>query len=200
MNGYSTLSNEHVTQLSEATQKSFIPFLIFGDLNISMNKLLLLLSLGLIITGCSKSSVSPIKGLSGTYVDYKSIDTAYSGQLIASDIQGISIQTTSGDTLMMYPGTANAKTYYNVGGYDPKSVTEDTLRFTSGNAAVETNADTDIPTIKFTYDLKAGTYNDGLANCRERIVRINSTTIEMISNEQQGYLTGNVMAIYYRKQ
>ena len=178
-----------------------------------MNKLFLFLFLGLLAAGCSKSSTTPNKtnssatgGLSGTYVDYKSIDTVYNNQLVADGIESITLQSTYGDTTVFYPGTVNVKTYYNnIGGYDPKSVTEDTLRFNSNNTAVETNANTDIPAIKLTYDLKSGTFNDGAvtgssSTVIERFVKVNSTTIELITNEKDGDLTGNVVAIYYRKQ
>jgi len=72
-----------------------------------MNKLLFIFSLGLLISGCSKSStVKPIViVLTGSYVSYKEIDTAYNAFNVADGIEYISIYTASGDTLYNYPGT-----------------------------------------------------------------------------------------------
>jgi hypothetical protein len=175
-----------------------------------MNKLLLFLSLGLMAAGCSKSSTNPSKtktstttGLTGTYVDFKSIDTVYNNQLVSDGIESITIKSAYGDTSYWYPGTANAKAYYNnIQNYNPKSATQDTIKFTSSTTAYETN--TFIDPLTFTYNLKAGTFNDGTtidgSTIIERIVQVNPTTIELIENEQSGNLTGDVSANYYRKQ
>ena len=141
--------------------------------------------------------------MTGTYISYKSIDTIYNNQLVADGIESITLKSAYGDTTYSNPGTANASVQYNnIKNYNPAWETEDTVKFTSTTTALESS--TYVSAVPFTYNLKAGTFNDGAivdgSRIIERIVAVNATTVELIVNEQSGSLTGDVNATYYRKQ
>jgi hypothetical protein len=170
-----------------------------------MTKLILLLSLSLLIAGCNKSSnVKPIV-LTGSYVSYREVDTVYNAFNVADGIEYISIYSASGDSLYNYPGTASANNYFGPHSTNPGNAAAEgliTITFNSSNTATETEPSF-VPTY-ITYNLKAGTFSDGLINVRERIIAINANTIELITNptsvDNQPNTTGFMQAIYYRSQ
>ena len=171
-----------------------------------MKKLLLFISLVLIIlAGCSKSSsVKPIV-LTGSYVSYKEIDTAYNAFNVADGIEYISIYTASGDTLYNYPGTANANNHYSPHNTNPGNAAaqaEEGITFNSSTTATLT--ETSFEPVSITYNLAAGTFSDYIMDERKRIVAIDANTVELITNptsvDNQPNTTGFMQAVYYRKQ
>jgi len=172
-----------------------------------MNKLLFIFSLGLLISGCSKSStVKPIViVLTGSYVSYKEIDTAYNAFNVADGIEYISIYTASGDTLYNYPGTANANNHYSPHNTNPGNAAaqaEEGITFNSSTTATLT--ETSFEPMSITYNLAAGTFSDYIMDERKRIVAIDANTVELITNptsvDNQPNTTGFMQAVYYRKQ
>ena len=159
---------------------------------------------GLIFLGCSKSqTVKPKMVLTGTYVSYKEVDTLYKGLNVADGIETITVYIGSGDSVYNYPGTGYANSgYTNTPSNNPAPAEQDTITFNSSSTATVIRPPF-VPTY-ITYDLNAGTFNDGLLNMRERIVAVNSNTVELITNQilvnNQPNTTGVVIATYYRKQ
>jgi hypothetical protein len=167
-----------------------------------MKRILFFISLVLILAGCSKSpSVNPIV-LTGRYISYKEVDTLYNGLMIADGIEYIRIYSATGDTIRNNPGTANANSYYNPPSYNLAAEGQDDITFTSNSTATETEPY--VVPITINYNLKAGTFNDGLIDMRERIVAINANIVELITNQElvdsQPNTTGVVVATYYKKQ
>lgn len=169
-----------------------------------MKKLLFIFLLVLIIAGCSKSSsLKPMVVLTGRYVSYKEVDTLYTALNVADGIETITVYVGSGDSVYNYPGTVYANSgYTNTPSNDPAPMGGETITFNSSSTATVTRtayAPTDI-----TYDLNAGTFNDGHVNMRERIVAVNANTVELITNQvlvnNKPNTTGVVIATYYRKQ
>jgi hypothetical protein len=170
-----------------------------------MKKLLFFISLVLIIlAGCSKSSsVKPIVVLTGRYVSYKEVDTLYNALNVADGVETITVYIGSGDSIYNYPGTAYANNgYTNTPSNNPAPMGGETITFDSSSTATLTRT-AFVPT-NITYDLNAGTFNDGQVNMRERIVAVNANIVELIANQElvnnQPNTTGVVIATYYRKQ
>ena len=163
---------------------------------------LIILSLGSIFAGCSKSSsTSPTKstaGLSGTYVSYKSIDTTYNNRQAADGIEIISLASIYGDTVYTNPGTSNYLVEPIIQNDDPKTVFADTLRFSSSTAGSEHVFS--VSPIPFTYNIATGAFhNNADSNDHQQIIQLNATTIEFIEFEQDGQTVGQVTARYYHK-
>jgi len=162
--------------------------------------LLIILSLGSIIAGCAKSSFNkPIntnsRGLSGTYVYYKSIDTTYNNRQTADGIEIISLASIYGDTVYTNPGTPNYSMEPIGQNDDPKTVFGDTLRFSSNTTGSE-YAYSNQP-IPFTYNIATGTFhNNADSNVHQQILQLNAITIEYIEFEQN---SGQISAMYYHK-
>lgn len=165
--------------------------------------LLIILSLGSIFAGCSKSSSNkPInpnsRGLSGAYVYYKSIDTTYNNRQSADGIEIISLASIYGDTLYTNPGTSNYLVEPIIQNEDPKTVFADTLRFSSSTAGSDYAYGN--PPIPFTYNIATGVFhNTADSNIHQQIIQLNATSIEYIEFEQDGQTIGQVAAMYYHK-
>jgi hypothetical protein len=179
---------------------------IFSDnLNIyHMKRLLFYFLPGLIFLGCSKSqTVKPKMVLTGTYVSYKEVDTLYTAFIVADGIETITVYIGSGDSVYNYPGTVYANSgYTNTPSDNPAPMGGETITFNSSSTATLTRT-AFVPT-NITYDLNAGTFNDGHTDTRERIVVINANTVELITNpimvDNQPNTSGFMTATYYRKQ
>jgi hypothetical protein len=169
-----------------------------------MKRLLFYFLPGIIFLGCSKSqTVKPKIVLTGTYVSYKEVDTLYTGLNVANGIATITVYVGTGDSVYNYPGTAYANSgYTNTPSNNPAPMGGETITFNSSTTATLTRT-AFVPT-DITYDLNAGTFNDGQTNIRERIVVINANTVELITNplmvNNQPNTSGFLTATYYRKQ
>jgi hypothetical protein len=168
-----------------------------------MKKLLFFISVVLILAGCSKSSpVKPIQ-LTGRYISYREVDTSYNGFNVADGIWNITVYFAAGDSVYNYPGTVHANSgYSNTPTNNAAAQGNDILTFTSNNTATET--ETSYEPIYISYNLEAGTFNDGQFNTRERIVVVDANTVELITNPKsinnQPNTSGFMAAIYFRKQ
>ena len=158
----------------------------------------------LALAACSKSSkVKPAINLTGTYVSYKEIDTLYNDLNPLDGVETITVYVGPGDSVYNYPGTVYANSgYTNTPSNNPAPAGRDSITFNSSSTATVIRPPL-IPTY-ITYDLKAGTFSDGLPNMRERIVVIDANTVELIANQvwvnSQPNTTGVVIATYYRKK
>ncbi|MBS1525333.1 MAG: hypothetical protein JST19_06780 [Bacteroidetes bacterium] len=168
-----------------------------------MRKLLFITPL-IILFGCGKTTpVKPNIVLTGTYVSYREIDTMYTAFNPADGIESINVWYPSGDSVYNYPGTKNANSGFS------NTITDNAAA--NGQASITFNSTTTatmnqtsyVP-VYITYDLKKGTYNDGRLNERERIIVVNSNTIELLTNplsvDNQPNTSGYLTAIYFRKQ
>jgi len=169
-----------------------------------MNKLIIFISLGLMVVGCSKSSPNPNKTtivLTGKYVSYREVDTLYNALMVADGINVISIYSAYGDTIRYNPGTASATTDYNFPDNNTAAEGRDSLTFTSISTAIKTEPSF-VP-VTINYNLNAGTFSDGSYDERERIVAVDANTVELITSEimvdGQPNTIGGPTAIYYRK-
>lgn len=168
-----------------------------------MKTIVYFIFIALILAGCKKSSpttVIPVATLTGKYVSFKIIDTSYNNSLIADGIYQIRHETATGDTDFYNPGAANYTVNPNdIQNYQPSWATSDTLNFTSSTAGAESDPTGTYP---FTYSLQTGAFDDGAndPNLHIKLIKLNTSTIEIVAFEQQGIYVADGQATYYKKE
>jgi len=167
-----------------------------------MKKLFLLGLIAFLICGCKKDSSknTQTSTLSGKYAVFKIVDTLFNSGLRIDGVSNLTVETLTGDTSYLNPGTK----YYmiepnSIVNYNPSLFLADTLNFTSSTNGIETGA------TPFSYSLKTNAFDDGSNIIQGSYSRtttiyfINSTTIKLWWIEQGANSIGGSNAYYYKK-
>ena len=154
--------------------------------------------IAIILTGCSKHHTDPqpqpsnADTVSGMYVMYLQLDTAYDYYSTTQFNLDVTHETLTGDTLYLKSGTANQVIQPNpIAGYNPKTALADTVYVKKNSTGYQFSE----PSARFTI---------GTPGSSTKFYLLNKNTVEVIykyiDNDNTPGMWTLVYGAYYKKQ